>query len=183
MGALNKLATGVVVCALLGLSVGGAGAQGRPDGMRGQMPDGPPGKAAARADSTPPDVESLIPPDPWRLWHAQLLDARASLALVADQEPLFDAFLRELDDAQRLNSQRVLRAVHRVPPVASARTDIERDIRAEAADAADWAAALNDLATRWRALQVVLSPAQRGRVDGAYQLSRTATKEPPPMRR
>jgi len=181
MGSLKKLLPRVVVLASLALSVGGAGAQGRPQGMPGQMPGGPPDKTSVRAE-TPPDLESLIPPDPWRLWHGRLLEARAGLALDADQQRHYDAFLRELDDVQRLNSQRVLRAVHRVPPSASARTDIERDIRAEAADAADWAAALNDLATRWRALQAVLPPPQRARVDNAYLLSRAPEKEAPPRR-
>jgi len=182
MRSLKKLVPRIVVLASLGLSVCGVGAQGRPQGMPGQMPGGPPDKAAVRPE-TPPDLESLIPPDPWRLWRARLLEDRAGLALNADQQPLYDAFVRELDDVQRINSRRVLRAVRHVPPMASARTDIERDIRAEAADATDWAAALTDLASRWRALQGVLSPSQRGRVDGAYLLSQTAARESPPMRR
>jgi len=60
---------------------------------------------------------------------------------------------------------------------------VERDLRTEAADATDWAAALNDLSSRWRALQKALSPEQRSRIDRIYQQSQLGGHDVPPSPR
>ncbi len=163
-----------------------AGAQTRPSsGLPGQLPGQTGTTSQPRflgQPERPVGLDDLIPADPLKLWHDQLLKEKPVLALSADQQAAFDAFARELDDVQRMNAQRVRRAVRRQPPVTTAMVDVERDLRTEAADATDWAAALNDLSSRWRALQPVLTPEQRSRLDRIYQQSQLGGHDVPPPR-
>lgn len=173
---MNPTTWGAGALAILALVGTDAGAQSRPaSGLPGQLPAqivgaAPPVKVLGRPER-PVELEDLIPADPLQLWHAQLLKEKSGLRLTADQQPAFDTFARELGDVQRMNAQRVRRVLRRQPPVTSAMVDVERDLRTEAADATDWAAALSDLSQRWRALQAALSPEQRARIDRVYQQS------------
>ena len=172
---MNPTTWGAGALAILALVGTDAGAQSRPaSGLPGQLPGQiaatPPVKVLGRPDR-PVELEDLIPADPLQLWHAQLLKEKSGLRLTADQQPAFDTFTRELDDVQRMNAQRVRRVLRRQPAVTSVMVDVERDLRAQEADATDWAAALNDLSQRWRALQTALSPEQRARLDRVYQQS------------
>jgi hypothetical protein len=172
---MNPTTWGAGALAILALAGADAGAQSRPaSGLPGQLPAqitaAPPVRVLPRPDR-PVELEDLIPADPLQLWHTQLLKEKSGLRLTADQQPAFDTFVRELDDVQRMNAQRVRRVLRRQAPVTSAMADVERDLRTQAADAADWAAALNDLSQRWRALQTALSPEQRARIDRVYQQS------------
>jgi len=182
---MNPMTWGAGALALLALVGAEAGAQTRPpSGLPAQLPAQmsatPPVKVLGRPDR-PVELEDLVPADPLQLWHAQLLKERPGLSLTADQQPAFDTFARELNDVQRMNAQRVRRALRRQAPVTSAVTDVERDLRAEAADATDWAAALGDLAQRWRTLQKALSPEQRARIDRIYQQSQLTAHDAPPL--
>lgn len=182
---MNPKTWGAGALAILALAGTEAGAQSRP-------PSGVPGQLPAQMSVTPPvrmlglpdrpvELEDLVPADPLKLWHAQLLKEKPGLLLTADQQPAFDTFARELDDVQRMNAQRVRRALRRQAPVTTAVVDVERDLRAEAADATDWAAALGDLAQRWRTLQKALSPDQRARIDRIYQQSQLGARDAPSM--
>lgn len=182
---MNPTKWGASVLAILALLAAEAGAQSRPSsGVPGQLP----GQAATPQPrflgqpERPVGLDDLIPADPLKLWHDQLLKEKPVLALSADQQLAFDAFARELDDVQRMNAQRVRRAVRRQPSVTTAMVDVERDLRTEAADATDWAAALNDLSSRWRALQSALSPEQRSRIDRIYQQSQLGGHDVPAPR-
>jgi hypothetical protein len=182
---MNPTKWGAGALAILALVATEAGAQTRPSsGLPGQLP----GQASATSQprflgqpERPVELEDMIPADPLKLWHAQLVKEKPVLALTADQQPAFDGFARELDDVQRMNAQRVRRAVRRQAPVTTAMVDVERDLRTEAADATDWAAALSDLSLRWRALQKALSPEQRARIDRIYQQSQLSGHDAPPL--
>jgi hypothetical protein len=141
----------LAAAAALGTS---AFAQMRPQG--GSMPRQRADEGRSRS------VEDRLLPDPWRAWRQGLEQARGALMLSPAQPPAFDALLRERDEVQRFSATRVLRIVHGVHPSVSAQPDPDRDLRNEQAEAGDWADALKDLAQRWRALAVQLSPAQRG---------------------
>lgn len=183
---MNPTKRGASALAILALLASQAVAQSRPSsGLPGQLPGQTgtmPQPRFLGQPERPLGLDDLIPADPLKLWHAQLLKERPELALSVDQQATFDAFARELDDVQRMNAQRVRRAVRRQPPVTTAMVDVERDLRTEAADATDWAAALNDLSSRWRALQQVLSPEQRSRIDRIYQQSQLGGHDVPPPR-
>lgn len=182
---MNPTTWGAGALAILALVGADAAAQSRPaSGLPGQLPAQmiatPPVKVQGRPDR-PVELEDLIPADPLQLWQAQLLKEKSGLRLTADQQAAFDTFARELDDVQRMNAQRVRRALRRQPTVTSAMADVERDLRTEAADATDWAAALNDLSQRWRTLQQALSPEQRARVERIYQQSQLDARQGPAL--
>lgn len=162
----------------------GPGGMGPPGGGGGGGM-GPPGgaKPSAPAEQRTVTLDDLMPPDPWRIWHERLRMDAASLRLSSAQEPAFQVFLRELDEAGRLNATRVMRGMRRAPAVVSAVVDVGRDLRQEADDARDWLNALDDLAARWDALRQQLTPEQQAQVDAAYRASRDAARPrqgPPP---
>lgn len=160
--------------ALLLVAMCGAGAfaQERPRGGS-SMPS-----RSQSEDKRERSVEDGLLPDPWRAWRNGLEQARAALALSADQRAAFDAFLHELDDVQRLNTARVLRLVHGTRPVVDAVPDPDRDLRNELGDASDWADALKDLTQRWQALDAQLSAPQREHARQAYAQSRIQATRP-----
>lgn len=179
------VAAAVLLCAgAAQAQMGPGGGMGPPGGgMGGGM--GPPGggKPAAAAEPRTMTLDDLMPPDPWRIWQERLRLGAGSLRLSAAQEPVFQAFLRELDEAGRLNATRVMRGMRRAPAVVSAVVDVGRDLRQEADDARDWLAAVDDLAARWAALRQQLSPEQQAQVDALYRASREAARPrqgPPP---
>jgi hypothetical protein len=117
-------------------------------------------------------VEALLAPDPWRAWALRLLELQPALALAPAQQPVFDDFLRELQQASQFKGQRLLRAVRQRPLAVSAVTDVARDLRQELDDAQDWLGTLADLQARWLAMVAALSPAQQELVHAAYRDSR-----------
>lgn len=151
-------------------------AQGFPGGGMGGGPGGGPGGpgAAGHGDSdkkepaSRPVLDDLLPPDPWLLWLEALGPLRERLHLDPKALAAYEAFTRELQDAQKFNARRVERAMHYRPVVSSQIIDAGRDLHDESDDAKDWVGALDDLSTRWEALKAALAPDQLARVQRAY---------------
>lgn len=146
-------------------------AQGMGGGMGGPGGGGPPGGPSRTATSpreTPPDIEDLLRPDPWRLWAKVLKDQRNEPSL-AEVRPALDALLREVDDLQQLNEKRVRQAIRRQPPVISPQVDVARDLRLAAEDARDWLDALNAVHQRWTQLNTQLNESQRAQLLARYE--------------
>ncbi len=122
-----------------------------------------------------PTLDDLMAPDPWRIWLDKLQLDSPRLALSPQQQPVFDAFMRELDLAAQSNAQRVNRAVRHRPSSVSALVDVSRDLRTQSDEAQDWVAALADLSLRWEALRAVLAPEQQALVDASYRAARDAS--------
>ncbi|WP_148289840.1 hypothetical protein [Ideonella sp. B508-1] len=168
------LLTGALTVSAQGLPGGGMG------GMPGMGGDGPRSRSGGvKAPEHVPTLEELMPADPWRIWLEKLEQARTGLGLGDAALLAFDTFTHELRDAQEYNMRRVERAVRHRPPRISAVVDVGRDLREEAADAAEWQAALTDLLTRWQALRAVLSPAQQGALDALYTEAMTQARAMP----
>jgi len=161
------LLTGALTVSAQGLPGGGmGGGMGGMPGMGGEGPRG--GSGGVKAPERQPELEDLMPPDPWRVWLEGLEQARPGLGLEGEGLRAFDTFTHELRDAQEYNARRVARAVRHRPPRISAVVDVARDLGEEAADAAEWQAVVGDLLARWLALRAVLTPGQRGVVDALY---------------
>jgi hypothetical protein len=154
----------------------GGGGMGPPSGgghgHGGGRPGGGSGGNAATGAQEPPTLDDLMAPDPWRIWLDKLQLDSPRLALTSRQQPLFDAFIRELDLASQFNAQRISLAVRHRANSVSALVDISRDLRQQSDEAQDWVAALADLGQRWEALRAVLNPEQQGLVDAAYRAAR-----------
>lgn len=163
------LLTGTLTVSAQGLPGGMGGGMGGMGGMPGMGGEGPRGDSGSvKAPERQPELEDLMPPDPWRVWLEGLVQARPGLGLEGEGLRAFDTFTHELRDAQEFNMKRVARAVRHRPPRISAVVDVARDLGEEAADAAEWQAVVGDLLVRWLALRAALTPGQRGVVDALY---------------
>jgi hypothetical protein len=150
-------------------------AQGFPGGGMGGGPGGPGGPGGGghgdvdkKEPASRPVLDDMLPPDPWLLWLESLGPLREQLRLDPKALALFDAFTRELKDAQQFNARRVERAVHYRPVVTSQIIDPGRDLHDESDDAKDWVGTLDDLSKSWDALKGALTPEQLAQVQRAY---------------
>lgn len=156
------LTTAAALAVLTVLTLAGCAQPGPPGGMAGgHRPGGDDRRQAA--------TEDRLAPDPWRAWAGRLRADAALLALDATQQPLYDAFVRDLDDVARQRSVRLERAMRGQPMSVSVITDIGRDLRREGEDADDWRQALADLRARWEPLHQALRPEQLARVEASYR--------------
>jgi hypothetical protein len=154
------------------LMAGTAQAQFPPGGGRPSASGAPPAGMPPGAAMKMPTLEELVPPDPLRLWHADLLRQRGAFGLDAAQGAAFEAWMGELRDVVTLNERRLWVAIGRSRPVVSARADVMHDLAGELDQASERVRALEDLITRWKALQDVLTPTQRERLVESYAQSR-----------
>jgi hypothetical protein len=157
---------------ILMLVAGTAQAQLPPGGGRPSPGGAPPGAMPPGLSMKMPTLEDLVPPDPLRLWHAELLGMRAALALDGVQDAAFEAWLRELRDLVTLNERRLWIVMGRSKPVVSARADVTREWAGELDQASERVQALQDLIERWKSMQALLSETQRDRIAQSYERSR-----------
>ena len=156
--------------------------QAQPGGGRPPPGSGAPKGGMPPAAQKPPSLEEMLPPDPLRLWHADLIQARTSLGLDSSQAVAFDVWTRELQDLVLLNERRLWRAIGRSRPVVASRPDVARDLAGELDEASDRARAFEDALQRWNALQALLSPEQRERMSRGYAQSRILAGQRPSFR-
>ena len=163
-----------VLCCLSGISQAQPSGGGRPPAGSGSPKTGMPGSV-----QKPVSLEDMLAPDPFHLWHVDLLKTRASLGLDASQTEAFDAWMRELQDLVTLNERRLWHAVGRSRPVVAARTDFARDLTGELDEANDRASAFKDALRRWTELATLLSPEQHELLNQSYARSRMLASQHP----
>lgn len=159
------------------LAASAVAAQGMPGGMGGMGGFGGGGPGGGRegggvkAPVRAPQLDDLMPPDPWRLWAEELARLQATLGPETPQADALAGFVAELRDVQALNERRTLRAVRHAPLRLSPQPDPGRDLRDEQDEARDWDAALADLQARWATLWDAAEPPLREALRASYAQS------------
>lgn len=156
--------------------------QAQPGGGRPPSGSGLPKGDMPPVAQKPRSIEEMLPPDPLRLWHADLIQARTSLGLDPSQAVAFDVWTRELQDLVLLNERRLWRAIGRSRRVLASRPDVARELAGELDEASDRTRAFEDALQRWNALQALLSPEQRERMSQLYAQSRILAGQGPGLR-